>query len=111
MSADLLLVKNLHNGRVVFYWVNKQGKRVSSILHNQTAAEEWWKTYMFSQYEGIERRHSIADRRACSTTRSLIKERKNESDVNPGRRETDGPIKVDIDLYQKKIKETISDIN
>ncbi|MGH1462057.1 MAG: hypothetical protein ACRBB6_08475 [Neptuniibacter sp.] len=111
MLSGLLLVKNLYKERVIFYWVDTKGKRVSSVLHTQMAAEDWWKQYMFSQYEGEERRRSVLDRRECSTTRKLVKERKQLDTTEVGRRDTDVDLDVHIDLYQKKIREVISEIN
>lgn len=111
MPAGLFLVKNLHNERVIFYWVNKTGKRVSPLEHSQSTAEEWWKTFMFSQYNGAERRKTIVDRRACFTTRAIMDQRTQVATDPVGRRYTDHPIKIDINLYDKKIKQFVESIN
>lgn len=107
MPCGLFLVKNFLKNTSVFYWVDGKGKKVSPILTNQPDAENWWKLHMFSQYEGKERRKSVRDRRNHHTTRDILKSRKGQKKISPGRRVTDQPISVDIDLFKKKLeKET-----
>ena len=110
MPEGLFLVKNLYKGNLVFYWVNNQGKKVSPLASNQTEAEDWWKSYMFSQYENAERRQVVRDRRSLHSTREIVQSRKGQSTISRGRRITDQPISVDIDLFQKKIDEETSDL-
>lgn len=110
-SCGLYLVKNLYKDKVVFYWVNKEkGKKISPLLSSMLEAEDWWKRYIFSKYEGAERRSTVRDRRLCHSTRDVMKSRKGEKHISPGRRVTDQPIEVDIDLYQKKLKDELSDL-
>lgn len=111
MNADLFLVKNLHNDRVVFYWIDKKGKRVSPVQHTQSHAEDWWKTYAFAQYEGQERRKTIMDRRKCTKTRNIMDQRNKIATDPVGRRYTDHPIKVSFDLYDKKIKRIVTSLH
>lgn len=111
MATSLLLVKNLHQERVVFYWVSKLGKRVSPLKNTQELAEEWWKTFMFSTYEGQERRRTIIDRRKCFNTRTIMDQRTNIATDPVGRRITDHPLEVKFNLYDKKIKEFVTSIN
>lgn len=110
MPEGLFLVKNLYKGNLVFYWVNNQGKKVSPLASNQAEAEDWWKSYMFSQYENAERRQVVRDRRSLHSTREIVQTRKGQSTISRGRRITDQPISVDIDLFQKKIDEETSDL-
>lgn len=110
-SCGLYLVKNLFKDKVVFYWVNKEkGKKISPLLNSMGEAEDWWKRYMYSMYEDVERRRAVKDRRLCHSTRDVMKTRKGQKHISPGRRATDIPIKVDIDLYDKKLKDELSDL-
>lgn len=111
MVPDLFLVKNLLNDRVVFYWVNKKGKRVSPVQHTQPHAEDWWKTFVFSCYEGMERRKTIMDRRKCFKTRSIMDQRNKVATDPVGRRYTDHPIKISFNIYEKKIKEFVTSLH
>ena len=110
MPEGLFLVKNLYKGNLVFYWVNNKGKKVSPLASNQAEAEDWWKSYMFSQYENAERRQVVRDRRSLHSTREIVQSRKGQSTISRGRRVTDQPISVDIDLFQKKLDEETSDL-
>jgi hypothetical protein len=98
------LVKDLLEGRIVFYWLFEDGIQVSHHLHTLQEAEEWWKEFMFAQYEGNNRRRSIHDRRKNHDHRKQLELIERYGRSNPlGRRETDSPIRVDIDLFQEKI--------
>ncbi|KEA64595.1 hypothetical protein ADIMK_1048 [Marinobacterium lacunae] len=60
---------------------------------------------MFSRYEGDERRKSIIDRRSDAEKRRRMEERGNLLSISPyGRRHTDIPVDVDIDLVAEKLK-------
>ncbi|WP_415903238.1 hypothetical protein ACMXYR_05680 [Neptuniibacter sp. QD29_5] len=99
------LVKDFINYEIVFYWADESLTPCSPHLHSITAAEEWWKKYLFSQYQGPERRKSIVDRRSNHDKRNSM-DKNQYSRSNPlGRRESDKPVKVEIDLFQEKIKE------
>ncbi|WP_299183401.1 hypothetical protein [uncultured Neptuniibacter sp.] len=100
------LVKDLNENGIVFYWIDDSGEQISPDLYCLIVAEEWWKTYLFSQYEGAERRKSIIDRRHDLEKRKMMERNHKFSRQNPqGRRKTDQPIKVDIDLVKEKLEE------
>lgn len=102
----MTLVKDLVSGRIVFYWMDEDGEVISEYHHSFLEAEEWWKTFMFSQFQGEERRRSICDRRQDSETRKKREFREKFHRTNPnGRRKTDVPISVDLDLSEEKIKQ------
>lgn len=98
------LVKDLLNSRIVFYWLNEKREKVSPHLHNLQEAEEWWKRFMFDLYPGEDRRRSIHDRRQDHDTRKQLELRERFNRSKPlGRRETDKPVQVEIDLLEEKI--------
>ncbi|MGH1461556.1 MAG: hypothetical protein ACRBB6_05940 [Neptuniibacter sp.] len=111
MANDLFLVKNLHQDRVIYYWVNPKGKRLSPLHHTQATAEDWWKKFLFSKYTGVERRKTIVDRRNCGNTREIMNQRTNICTDPVGRRYTDHAVKIDYDLYDRKIKDFVASIN
>lgn len=99
------LVKDLSEEGVVLYWVGDDAKAVSPHLPTVVDAEEWWKKYMFAQYEGEERRASIYDRRKDLVMRKHFEFSDKFVRLNPnGRRKTDAPVMVDVDLFQKKLQ-------
>lgn len=99
------LVKDLGANGVVLYWSGAKAKKLSPDLYNITEAEEWWKTYHFAQYQGEERRASIHDRRQDEVKRGFYDAGNRFFRTNPnGRRATDKPVKVDVDLSQLKLK-------
>lgn len=99
------LVKDLTKEGVVLYWIGPKAKQLSPYLHCLNEAEEWWKAYHFSLYDGNERRSSIHDRRKDRNKRDHFDLNKNLFRLNPeGRRLTDRTVKVDIDLFQLKLK-------
>ena len=100
------LVKDLVDGRIVYYWIDGNGEVTSDYLHSFVDAEEWWKHLMFSLYEGEERRRSICDRRQDQETRKKLEYREKYHRSNPlGRRVTDMPVSVDLDLSKEKINQ------
>ncbi len=100
------LVKDLIDGRIVFYWMDDSESIISEYLHSLVEAEEWWKTFVFAQYKGKERRRSIHDRRQDIDTRHKREFREHFNRTNPhGRRKTDVPLTVDLDLSEEKIKQ------
>lgn len=106
MEVDVKLIKDLIEGRIVFYWMDENGEVVSTYLHSFIEAEEWWKMFMFSQYSGEERRQSICDRRQDMDTRRKLEFREKFNRTNPtGRRVTDIPVTVDLDLSKEKIEQ------
>lgn len=99
------LVKDLTREGVVLYWIGPKAKPLSPHLHCINEAEEWWKKYHFALYQGKERRSSLHDRRKDDGKRDHFDLNKNLFRLNPnGRRFTDRPVKIDVDLFQLKLK-------
>lgn len=99
------LVKDLSDEGVVLYWVEDESHVVSPHLRTLMDAEEWWKKHMFAQYSGDERRGSIYDRRRDLTMRQHFEFSDKFTRLHPnGRRATDTPVSVDVDLFQQKLK-------
>jgi hypothetical protein len=99
----LTLVKDLENFNIVFYWIDSTKKQVSPLLPTLTHAREWYTEHCFSLYKGNERRQRICDRRNSEQLRWDIAGRRNNS--QHGRRASDKPIHVDVDLAKAKINE------
>jgi len=98
------LVKDLIDSRIVLYWTADSGKQLSTYLASLNQAEEWWKAYMFSRYDGDERRQSVLDRRTNFEKRKRIARSNEPIPVSAyGRRRTDIPVSVDVDLVADKV--------
>ena len=105
MVWDMKLIKDLTSDGVILYWTGTKAKKLSPDFHNQIEAEEWQKRYHLSQYQGEERRVSIYDRRMDEVKRNFYDVRNRFVRSNPnGRRITDKPVKVDVDLAHLKLK-------
>lgn len=103
------LIKDLNQNEVVLYWSGAGAEKLSPNLHNLAESEEWWKKYHFSLYQGEERRASIYDRRKDEMKRGFFDTHNRFVRPNPdGRRITDKPVKVDVDLAELKLKLKIS---
>ncbi|WP_415896349.1 hypothetical protein ACMXYX_09560 [Neptuniibacter sp. QD72_48] len=102
----LKLVKDFIDYQFTYFWVESSGtkaRRISKKLPTLEHAREWFIDYHYAQYNGIERRKSKQDQRKNSNNRfNPILCKRNAS--NRGRRITDKPIQIDIDLSKKKIK-------
>lgn len=102
----LKLVKDFIDYQFTYFWVELSGskaRRVSKNLPTLEHAKEWFINHHFSQYSGQERRKTKQDQRHNSNIKlSPILCKRNTS--SKGRRVTDKPIHVDIDLSIKKIK-------
>ena len=99
------LIQDLTSEGIVLYWTGSRAKKLSPDFHNQIEAEEWQKKYHFSQYHGEERRASIYDRRRDELKREFYYAGNRFFRANPnGRRVTDKPIQVDVDLAHLKLK-------
>lgn len=99
------LIKDLVDGRIVYYWLDVNERPLSTFFSTFKLAEEWWKEYMFSQYAGEERRRSIIDRRTNEEKRKRLQLNNRFVSINPnGRRTTDKPIRVDRDLVAEKLQ-------
>jgi len=100
----MYLIKDLIDCRIVFYWLDERGYQISPDLCSFPRAEEWWKAHMFAQYKGVERRTSIVDRRTDFDKRQRMDNSYRFASINPyGRRQTDQPIKVHLDLADEKL--------
>ncbi|WP_415888368.1 hypothetical protein ACMXYV_10065 [Neptuniibacter sp. SY11_33] len=102
----LRLVKDFIDYQFTYFWVESSGKkarRMSKNLPTLEHAREWIIDYHYGQYSGIERRVAKQDRRQNSNIKlnPILCKRNTTS---PGRRVTDKPIHIDIDLSKKKIK-------
>jgi len=106
---EFRLVKDFFDGVFVFYWFNPVTKQRASVYcHTQDEAGEWWLTYHFNQYDGIERRKSIIDRRSLHGKRDARSRGHNfVTEAPDGRRRTDVPIKVDRDVSARRLKDYI----
>ena len=102
----MTLVKDLIGHRIVYYWtLDGQTTATSPEFASIEHAQEWYVKYNNSLYEGVERRSSHIDRRTLHHKRDA-KFSKHVSSANPGgRRETDKPVKVGIDLSKQKMLE------
>ncbi|GGC04244.1 hypothetical protein GCM10011352_33080 [Marinobacterium zhoushanense] len=99
------LIKDLVDSRIVFYWIDESDKRLSPDHATFHQAQEWWKSYMFARYEGDERRKSVIDRRSDADKRRRMEAENKLSSISPyGRRQTDVPVEVDLDLVAEKLE-------
>ena len=100
------LVKDLSDIDIVFYWIDEAGEIVSPQLYSLPVAEEWYKRFVFSLYDGRERRRSIVDRRSNDDRRKNMDRNQRFGRRNPaGRRAADKPVYVSIDLTKDKLKQ------
>ncbi|GGB99401.1 hypothetical protein GCM10011352_26990 [Marinobacterium zhoushanense] len=100
----MYLIKDLLDGRIVYYWLNEVDHQISPHLSTLQHAEEWWKAYKFARYEGDERRASVIDRRSNTEKRRRMESSNRYTSINPyGRRATDIPVKVHRDLVPEKL--------
>ncbi len=103
----LLLVKDFKDYKFVYYWVDDGKKKVSPDLPTLQHAEDWFKHQCQAEYEGAERRRKRADRRQVGSKKQLrpgeIYFGKRDLSTD-GRRKSDRPIEVNIDLSIKKLE-------
>ncbi|QJD70561.1 hypothetical protein [Marinobacterium sp. LSUCC0821] len=66
---DLVLCRDIHKTRIVFYWETECCRKSSPLFANKELACEWWRMMSQRQYKGEERRISTFDRRKNSTKR------------------------------------------
>lgn len=102
----LRLAKDFIDYQFTYFWVDisgVKGRKVSKNLPTIQHAKEWFIDYHYSKYTGVERRKSKQDQRQNSNIRLNPILCKRDTSTR-GRRITDKPIKVDIDLSKKKIK-------
>ncbi|MBV1789035.1 hypothetical protein KQ940_13335 [Marinobacterium sp. D7] len=100
----MYLIKDLQEGRIVYYWLDADDRLISPHLSTIQHAEEWWKLYSFARYDGDERRSSVIDRRSNTEKRRRMESANRYTSINPyGRRTTDIPVKVHRDLVPEKM--------
>ena len=98
------LVKDLHNHRVVYYWVDDDRVRLSPVLASFTAAKEWRTAHLHDEYPGWNRRRSHIDQRRYQHKRnSLALGHEHIALITSGRRSSDRTTKVTIDRAQPKL--------
>ncbi len=101
---NMQLIKDLRDEGVVLFWVEDE-RQVSPFLHTLVDAEEWWKKYQFSQYQGQERRKTIYDRRSNTEMRKQFELNGRYIPPRPnGRRSSDQPVFIALDLFEEKMK-------
>lgn len=99
------LVKDLNPSGIVYFWINDLSEQISPDIPTFQLAEEWRTRFIFSQYEGNERRTSVIDRRKDQDQRLNVDRSLDASRSKPeGRREADSKIQIDIDLAVEKLK-------
>ncbi len=107
-SADMTLVKDMQNDRIVYYWTDKQHQQISPLLASIPLADEWRTQYLHEAYEGRQRRTSSIDRRRYRHKRDMHQGRGNVSPLfSGGRRATDKEAKVTQDLAGEKLQALI----
>lgn len=97
------LVKDYIDYKIVFYWQNKQSKRISPTFPSLVHAKAWLIDLYFDAYKGPERRESTVDRRSLQQADFHAQ----RTPYSKGRRITDRPITVDVNLADKKIAEML----
>lgn len=98
----LSLTKDLKDYRAVFYWTNREGKRLSPMLPTLVHAYEWHLLFQRWVFKGTEKRKTKVDRRFGDLFSG--KRRKYERRQKPmGRRSSDTSLTVVNDLYSEKI--------
>lgn len=104
-DGPVQLVKDLSPSGIVYYWIDEWSEKISPDIPTLQLADEWRTRFVFSKFEGIERRNSFLDRRKDSNQRKELDKNLFHNRLNPvGRRETDEPITIDIDLAVEKLK-------
>ena len=104
-SSDMTLVKDMHEDRIVYFWTDASNQILSPLLASVPLAHEWRLQYLNDRYEGQQRRASSIDRRRHQHKRDMHQGRGNVSPLfNIGRRATDKPAKVAVDLAKDKLQ-------
>lgn len=105
--SPLKLIKDFDNFKFVYYWACPDQGKVSPNLPTLLHASEWIIEHNSSNYNGVERRTTMVDRR-----KKKLKPNNAESELvysrreNPeGRRVTDKVPKIDLDLTPEKFNE------
>ncbi|WP_286238275.1 hypothetical protein [Neptuniibacter halophilus] len=96
------LVKDFGDYQFTYYWIDDSNQQISPNLPTLSHAHEWLVTYHHDQHEGTERRKTRYDRRHPNgPMRDSISSKRNP--VSSGRRSTDRPVAVDLDLSVGKV--------
>ena len=107
-SSMLELVKDFESFQFFFYWIDSgTRKRVSPKLPTVEYAKEWWLSYNNRSFCGVDRRRRKYDRRERDSkvrlTGTQIFFSKRKPQTCQGRRVTDRPVFVSIDLAVPKL--------
>ncbi|MFW1676996.1 hypothetical protein ACFVYJ_04335 [Pontibacter sp. JAM-7] len=98
------LVKDFEDYKVIYFWLDDNNQCISAHFPTLAHAKEWFIQYHFNQYTGPERRKRLVDRRSSeSKVLNHAGSSKRGSKASHGRRITDRPIRVDIDLATEKL--------
>lgn len=98
------LVKDLHNHRIVYYWIDDADIRISPELASLELADEWRQQYLHETFQGWNRRTSHIDRRRYQHKRNKqATERGGLHLISSGRRRADRVAKVDLDWAKDKL--------
>ena len=100
---DLVLCRDIHKTRIVFYWETENGIKTSPLFANKGLACEWWRIMSQRQYRGEERRISTFDRRKNSTRRDQMI-REGHQLTKRGRRSTDRRPLISYDYARVKLE-------
>ncbi|WP_286238280.1 hypothetical protein [Neptuniibacter halophilus] len=101
------LVKDFEEFQFVFYWIDDDANKVSPNLRTLIHAKEWLVEYDFKQRSGTERRQRKADRRMLTDSKKEGQPSSRRITTSVGRRASDRPIKIDLDLSADKLKNCI----
>ncbi len=99
----LKLVKDFEDYKIIYYWIDAEKVSVSPFFPTLSHAKEWYIHYHFNQYQGPDRRKRKVDRRSVAKNDFEHVGSSKRSASRHGRRLTDQPIQVDIDLAKEKL--------
>lgn len=106
VRSDLLLVKDLDQSGIYYYWQAISGDKLSPNLATLDEVKEWFCEYAWSFYPDIERRKRVCDRRSgVERRKNLDRATFGQRRKSRGRRSTDILMKVDKDLFSEKIQQ------
>ena len=104
------LVKDLHNHRIIYYWIDDSDVKLSPDLASLELAEEWRLVHMHESYQGWNRRTSHLDRRRHQHKRNQqALDRGGMNLISSGRRKADRSAKVDVDRAKSKLAALFSE--
>lgn len=104
--ADMSLIKDMQDHRIVYYWTDSSDEVISPILVTLAQADEWRSEYLNRAYEGYQKRTSPIDRRRHHHKRDLhLRQANVEALFQSGRRATDRQVRVSKDLAAEKLQQ------